>query len=76
MKIKMNSNESYLGKDIRNWCAENLCKGSLWAVCIYNTYWSPEVEYHPNDNVYYFMKDGKLIRDTIKLPRKTDNRRK
>ena len=76
MKIKMNSNESYLGKDVRNWCVENLHKVNIWSVCIYNTYWSPEVEYHPNDNVYYFMKDGKLIRDTIKSPRKMDDRRK
>lgn len=76
MKIKMNSDESYLGKDIRDWCAQNLCKGSLWATYVYITYWSPEVEYHPNDNVYYFMRAGQLIRDTIKSPRKIDNRRK
>lgn len=46
--ITINSNESYLGKDIREWCEKNCPE-------IKDQYYSQNTKYRPNDDVYYFV---------------------
>lgn len=51
--IKVNSDESYLGKEIREWCksnGEDVATQEVW-----NKYYSDEVEFKPSDRVYYFV---------------------
>lgn len=84
--VEVNSNESYLGKDIREWCMNNTEDSN--AVEIREKYYSDEVEFKPSDKVYYFvdymsasqsykecgslnMYGCRLNRDLEKSPRKT-----
>lgn len=84
--VKVNSEESYLGKDIRMWCMNNTEDSS--AAEIKEKYYSDEVEFKPSDKVYYFvdymsasqsykecgslnMYGCRLSRDLEKSPRKT-----
>lgn len=84
--VKVNSNESYLGKDIREWCMNNTEDSN--AIEVREKYYSDEVEFKPSDRVYYFvdymsagqsykecgslnMYGCRLNRDLKKSPRKT-----
>ena len=84
--IKVNSDESYLGKDIREWCMNNTEDSN--AIEIRDKYYSDGVEFKPSDKVYYFvdymsasqsykecgslnMYGCRLNRDLDKSPRKT-----
>ena len=84
MNIEINSENSFLGKDIRNWCFNS---DSVEAYEIRENYYSDNVKYKPNDRVYYFveyvttaesyracgslnMAGGRLTRDTEKSPRR------
>jgi len=51
--VEVNSNESYLGKEIREWCMSNTEDSN--AIEIRNKYYSDEVEFKPSDKVYYFV---------------------
>lgn len=53
MKIEVNSENSFLGRDIRMWC-ENATDDSI-ASEIRQKYYSDEVEFKPSDKVYYFV---------------------
>lgn len=83
--IKVNSDESYLGKDIKDWCMNNTNDPS--AIEIRDKYYSDKVDFKPSDKVYYFidymsatqsykecgslnMMGHRLIRDSRKSPRK------
>ena len=84
--VKVNSDESYLGKDIREWCMNNTEDSN--ATEIREKYYSDDVEFKPSDKVYYFvdymsagqsykecgslnMYGCRLNRDLDKSPRKT-----
>jgi len=83
--IKVNSDESYLGKDIREWCMNKTEDSN--AIEIREKYYSDEVKFKPSDKVYYFvdyisasqsykecgslnMYGYRLTRDLDKSPRK------
>lgn len=51
--IKVNSDKSYLGKEIREWCIKN--PEDDMARDIMNKYYSEYVEFKPSDKVYYFV---------------------
>lgn len=51
--IKINGDESYLGKVIREWCEQN--KQDPYASEVYRKYYADDVEYKPADNVFYFV---------------------
>lgn len=51
--VEVNSNESYLGKEIREWCMNNTEDSN--AMEIRDKYYSDEVEFKPSDKVYYFV---------------------
>lgn len=51
--IEINSDKSYLGKEIREWCIKN--PEDYMAQEIMNKYYSDEVEFKPSDRVYYFV---------------------
>lgn len=82
----INSGESFLGEEIKEWCMNSY--GTL-ALMIKSAYYSDNVQFKPSDSVYYFIdltnidsetrkpisqpsKDWKiqLIRDLEKSPRK------
>lgn len=86
----MNSNESYLGKDIRAWAEYG---EDWWARDVYEKYYSDGNKFTPNDKVFYYIDyvnwaEAKMVfgssiksgcalrRDLNKSPRKIDNRRK
>lgn len=88
-EVKVNSEESYLGKDIREWCMNNTEDSN--ATEIREKYFSDEVDFKPGDKVYYFvdyisagqsykecgslnMCGCRLIRDTERSPRPTSTR--
>lgn len=50
--VKVNSNESYLGNDIRNWC---MGSEDPMAIEIREKYYSKSVKFKPSDKVYYFV---------------------
>ena len=55
--IEINSDVSYLGKDIREWADKN--KGNVLesdaANEIWGKYYVDDVEFKPSDKVYYFV---------------------
>ena len=51
--IEINSNKSYLGKEIREWVMQDT--ENAYALEIRRKYFSDEVEFKPNDKVYYFV---------------------
>lgn len=51
--IVVNSEKSYLGKDIREWCMNNT--EDPYASEIKDRYYSDELEFKPSDKVYYFV---------------------
>ena len=51
--IEINSDKSYLGKEIREWCIKN--PENDMARDIMNKYYSEYVEFKPSDKVYYFV---------------------
>lgn len=51
--IEINSNKSYLGKEIREWAMQDT--ENAHALEIRRKYFSDEVEFKPNDRVYYFV---------------------
>ena len=53
MNIEINSERSYLGRDIRRWCMSNTEDEKVLEVR--EKYYSDEVKYKPNDKVYYFV---------------------
>lgn len=85
MNIEVNSERSYLGKDIKAWCMSETEDAN--ALEIKQKYYSNEVEFKPSDKVYYFieymstfesykecgslnMYGYRLVRDLEKSPRK------
>ena len=85
--IEINSDVSYLGKDIKEWC---MTSDTLEAESIKENYYSDEVEFKPSDKVYYFVEymsdseawrehknlfasGGHLRRDLEKSPRRNRN---
>lgn len=87
MNIEVNSERSYLGKDIKSWCMADTEDAN--ALEIKRKYYSDEVEFKPSDKVYYFvdyvstaesykecgnlnMWGCHLHRDLEKSPRKAD----
>ena len=52
-RVEVNSNKSYLGKEIREWCQEN--PRNIMAQDIMQKYYSEDVEFNPSDKVYYFV---------------------
>ena len=84
--IKVNSEISYLGKEIREWSTNN--PQDPHALEVREKYYSDQVEFKPSDQVYYFiyhmsavqsykecgslnMMGCSLHRDLEKSPRKT-----
>ena len=84
--VKVNGDESYLGKDIREWCTQN--SEDPDAIGVWDAYYSDNAKHEPSDKVYYFvyyvstgqaykesrnlMRTGYfLCRDLDKSPRKT-----
>lgn len=82
--IEVNSDISYLGRDIREWC---MSSDDIEAEDIKRKYYSDEVEFKPSDKVYYFVEymsqseaarehrslfaaGGHLRRDLEKSPRR------
>ena len=53
MNIKVNSDISYLGRDIRRWCRDN--EFNVMAHDVYVRYYGEGVSYQPSDKVYYFV---------------------
>lgn len=53
--IKVNSGESYLGREIRKWCYDQDNKNCIEAEEVRDKYYSKETKYKPNDDVYYFV---------------------
>lgn len=51
--IEVNSNNSYLGKDIREWAMSDTEDAN--ALEIKRKYFSDEVKFKPSDKVYYFV---------------------
>ena len=51
--IEVNSDKSYLGKEIREWCNNN--PEDYIAQEIMNKYYSDEVKFKPSDRIYYFV---------------------
>lgn len=85
MNIEVNSERSYLGKDIKAWCMSETEDAN--ALEIKQKYYSNDVEFKPSDKVYYFVEymstsesykecgslnmwECHLIRDLEKSPRK------
>lgn len=85
MNIEVNSERSYLGKDIKAWCMSETEDAN--ALEIKRKYYSDEVEFKPSDRVYYFvdyvsaaesykecgslnMEGCRMYRDLEKSPRK------
>lgn len=52
MDVKVNSERSYLGKDIKAWCMDEI--EDAHALEIKRKYYSDDVEFKPSDRVYYF----------------------
>lgn len=84
-QLEINCNQSYSGKEIREWCNDN--PDDEMSKLIVSKYYADYVEYKPRDNVYYFidyctatesykecgslnMYGCRLIRDLEKSPRK------
>ena len=53
MNIEVNSEISYLGRDIRKWCVSS--KSDEIAYDCYLRYYGECVSYQPSDKVYYFV---------------------
>lgn len=53
MNIEVNSEKSYLGKDIKAWCMSETEDAN--ALEIKRKYYSDDVESKPSDKVYYFV---------------------
>lgn len=53
MDIKVNSNISFLGKDIKAWCMRETENAN--AIEIRRKYFSDDVKFKPSDKVYYFV---------------------
>lgn len=53
MNIEVNSERSYLGKDIKAWCMGET--EDSYALDIREKYYSDEVEFKPSDRVYYYV---------------------
>ena len=53
MDVKVNSERSYLGKDIKAWCMDEI--EDAHALEIKRKYYSDDVEFKPSDRVYYFV---------------------
>lgn len=52
MKIEVNNNNSYLGKDIRAWAEQ----GEDWyARDVHEKYYSDASKFTPNDKVFYYI---------------------
>lgn len=51
--IEINSEKSYLGREIKEWCLNNTEDEA--AIEIARNYYSDEVEFKPSDKVYYFV---------------------
>lgn len=85
MNIEVNSERSYLGKDIKAWCMSETEDAN--ALEIKRKYYSNDVEFKPSNKVYYFVEymsisesykecgslnmwGWRLIRDLEKSPRK------
>ena len=51
--VEVNSNKSYLGKDIKEWAMRTT--ENAHALEIRRKYFSDQVEFKPNDKVYYFV---------------------
>ena len=51
--VEVNSEKSYLGREIREWCLSNTENEA--ALEIARNYYSDEVEFKPSDKVYYFV---------------------
>lgn len=85
MNIEVNSERSYLGKDIKAWCMSETEDAN--ALEIKRKYYSDDVEFKPSNKVYYFVEymstsesykecgslnmwGCHLIRDLEKSPRK------
>jgi len=51
--VEVNSNKSYLGKEIREWCLADTEDANTLE--IRRKYYSDEVEFKPSDKVYYFV---------------------
>lgn len=85
MNIEVNSERSYLGKDIKAWCMSETEDAN--ALEIKRKYYSNDVEFKPSNKVYYYVEymsisesykecgslnmwGWRLIRDLEKSPRK------
>lgn len=53
MDITVNSERSYLGKDIKAWCMNETEDAN--ALEIKQKYYSDDVKFKPSDKVYYFV---------------------
>ena len=53
MNIEVNSERSYLGKDIKAWCISETEDAN--ALEIKQKYYSDDVEFKPSNKVYYFV---------------------
>lgn len=51
--MEINSEKSYLGREIKKWCLNNTEDEA--AIEIARNYYSDEVEFKPSDKVYYFV---------------------
>lgn len=51
--IEVNSNKSFLGKEIKEFCTQN--SEDHIAQEIAEKYYADDVEFKPNDKVYYFV---------------------
>ena len=69
IEVKVNSDESYLGKDIREWCMNS---DDYNAISVVDNYYT-NAKYEPKDDVYYFVdytsssESYKICGDPIKL---------
>lgn len=53
MNIEVNSERSYLGKDIKAWCMSDTEDAN--ALEIKRKYYADDIEFKPSDKVYYFV---------------------
>lgn len=53
MNIEVNSERSYLGKDIKTWCMSETEDAN--ALEIKRKYYSDDTKFKPSDKVYYFV---------------------
>jgi hypothetical protein len=51
--VEVNSEKSYLGREIREWCLSNTTDEAASEIA--RKYYSDEVEFKPSDRVYYFV---------------------